>query len=940
MTIEDPAPAANSETADLERRVRGTASEVEAVARAVASGLAARTDYAGAERDKALAALERSCAERLATSANAAANEERAAVSQALRSVADAAPGPAAAPFGDEVWFSHLASIVDWPPAVRIGSATPQRSASTGVPQFPLLLPILNRSAVAVTATPSPKPAQDLLAQIAVRVLASLPAGGAIVEWYDPKLESPLADLAPLTPHLIRPAMISKSELVTCLEDLIAHTSRIAQARGGRSKHLGALNEQSGVLVSPYRILILFGFPQEIDDEAWPAIVKLSEQGPANGVSLLIQHEPGIPTPSEHRLDDILDRCTRVTIRDNPDGSRPTLLCSNLPGVTGTLDPAPDLTTVEQLALRLRDHAASAAAPMVSFRETIPRSADDLMTDSAAHGIQVTLGRDGTEPVILTLGDNVSNLHNVLIGGAIGQGKSNLLLIFLHSIASRYSPDEVEMFLLDFKEGLEFSRLVHGPEGAGLPHARVIGVETDRAFGLSVLKYAITEFERRATLFKAARVSNLAAYREAQPGDIMPRQLFVIDEFQVLFAEEDELTTEAVSLLENLARKGRAYGIHLVLASQTLTGISALYTKEDSIFSQFPVRIAHKTSASESQILLDQNNTAASTLRYRGEAILSRSYGTRVEENERIVVSYAAENTLTDLRTKLSDKAGERFVDQRVFNGGQLGSVDTALRRFRGQPGAAWLGSPVAIDMTPATFQFNRTPGRHVAIIGTDMDPTLAQTCDESVANNAAPLGVLTSAALSLARSTPGAHFVVLDCDASLTRDWARDLTEHLGTDATTVEVHSTSNAAQIAAALEVVFSGRQASPDAAPCFVIGAGLHGLVGLDIQDPETFDSPRSTLHRIVADGPALGLHLIGWWDTPYSYGQQIGSDFAVGDAILGLCLIQISKTELQTLLGPFVEWIAEPQRALVVDRTRGNDRSLVVPFAPTLPGAVT
>ena len=50
----------------------------------------------------------------------------------------------------------------------------------------------------------------------------------------------------------------------------------------------------------------------------------------------------------------------------------------------------------------------------------------------------------------------------------------------------------------------------------------------------------------------------------------------MIDEFQVLLAGADRSAAEAVELLESLARKGRSYGIHLVLSSQTVLGVEAL----------------------------------------------------------------------------------------------------------------------------------------------------------------------------------------------------------------------------------------------------------------------------------------------------------------------------------------------------------------------------
>jgi hypothetical protein len=66
------------------------------------------------------------------------------------------------------------------------------------------------------------------------------------------------------------------------------------------------------------------------------------------------------------------------------------------------------------------------------------------------------------------------------------------------------------------------------------------------------------------------------------------RILCVIDEFQVLLAGNDPMATEAVRCCESLARKGRSYGIHLILASQTVLGVEALYAKRDSIFGPVP----------------------------------------------------------------------------------------------------------------------------------------------------------------------------------------------------------------------------------------------------------------------------------------------------------------------------------------------------------------
>lgn len=73
-------------------------------------------------------------------------------------------------------------------------------------------------------------------------------------------------------------------------------------------------------------------------------------------------------------------------------------------------------------------------------------------------------------------------------------------------------------------------------------------------------------------------MTKLADLRTVQPGTRC-RLVVVIDEFQFLFAGNDPIAGQAAATLEELARKGRSYGIHLILASQTIAGIEALYTK-------------------------------------------------------------------------------------------------------------------------------------------------------------------------------------------------------------------------------------------------------------------------------------------------------------------------------------------------------------------------
>src|SRR5205085_12267728 len=91
--------------------------------------------------------------------------------------------------------------------------------------------------------------------------------------------------------------------------------------------------------------------------------------------------------------------------------------------------------------------------------------------------------------------------QHVLIAGKTGSGKSTLLHALITNLSLLYSPDEVELYLIDFKKGVEFK--MYATEA--LPHARVIAIESEREFGLSVLQRLDAERKHRGERFRPPR---------------------------------------------------------------------------------------------------------------------------------------------------------------------------------------------------------------------------------------------------------------------------------------------------------------------------------------------------------------------------------------------------------------------------------------------------
>jgi S-DNA-T family DNA segregation ATPase FtsK/SpoIIIE len=204
--------------------------------------------------------------------------------------------------------------------------------------------------------------------------------------------------------------------------------------------------------------------------------------------------------------------------------------------------------------------------------------------------------------------------------GKTGSGKSTLLHIIITNLALTCSPDEVEFYLIDFKKGVEFKCYAD----AKLPHAKVVAIESDREFALSVLQRIDEELKRRGEMYRKIGAQDLAGYKRAGGTEPMPRAMLIIDEFQEFFVEDDSVAQGAALLLDRIVRQGRAFGIHVFLGSQTLGGA---YTLARTTLGQMVIRIALQCNEADAALIMDDTNTAPRLLSRPGEGIYNDAAG-------------------------------------------------------------------------------------------------------------------------------------------------------------------------------------------------------------------------------------------------------------------------------------------------------------------------
>ncbi|MFB1342234.1 FtsK/SpoIIIE domain-containing protein [Helicobacter pylori] len=199
--------------------------------------------------------------------------------------------------------------------------------------------------------------------------------------------------------------------------------------------------------------------------------------------------------------------------------------------------------------------------------------------------------------------------NHTLICGRSGSGKSNFLHVLIQNLAFYYAPNEVQLFLLDYKEGVEFNAYT---DPNILEHARLVSVASSVGYGMSFLSWLCKEMQERSNLFKQFKVKDLSDYRKHEK---MPKLIVVIDEFQVLFSDNSSKGKESVEQsLNTLLKKGHSYGVHLILATQTMHGTDI----NRSIMAQIANRIALPMDAEDSNSILNNDDAACELVRPEG----------------------------------------------------------------------------------------------------------------------------------------------------------------------------------------------------------------------------------------------------------------------------------------------------------------------------------
>ncbi len=786
----------------------------------------------------------------------------------------------------------------------RLSLPEPLDLAMPAFTPFPARACVLLKSGDLERAT-----AVRVLNALMLRALTALPPGKARFTILDPvglgENFASFMHLADTDEKLVTGRIWTEpAQIEARLTDLTEHMETVIQKYlRNQYKSIEEYNAAAGEVAEPYRVLVVANFPANFTPDAARRLVSIMASGPACGVVTYVSTDRHMPLPRDFRLADLEQLAYTLDLAPGGAVKPADPVLAQFPL---TLDEAPAPEVIAPIVKRVAQASVDAARVEVPFEFIMPEA---MWQKSSAKGFELPIGRAGaTRRQVLTLGKGTA--QHALVAGKTGSGKSTLLHAIITNMALTYSPDEAELYLIDFKKGVEFQAYVE----AKLPHARVIAVESEREFGLSVLQRLDGVLRERGDRFRDAGVNDLAGYREVlakQGAGVLARIMLVVDEFQEFFVEDDKLSQEAALLLDRLVRQGRAFGVHVLLGSQTLGGA---YSIPRATIDQMAVRVALQCSEADAQLILSKDNSAARLLNRPGEAIYNDANGL-VEGNNPFQVVWLNDDRRAELLADVRRRAAGRADRPALVFAGNA-AADLALSpavadsRAAGPP-AIYLGDPVAIS-APTHAVLRSQSGANLLVLGQHEESALA---------------IATSAILGMTRR--GVPVRVIDGTPSdeVHAGYLGRACEAVGSLAESAEP---GQLGVLLVELSAELERRQAGGDRKPRLLIVHALHRLRELrKVEDDFGFGRkadraapPAQLFATLLRDGPAVGLHTLVWCDSLTNLNRAVDRaglrDFSLR------VLFQMSATDSSQLIDTPAASRLGRNRALLVEE--GSERA--------------
>ena len=362
-----------------------------------------------------------------------------------------------------------------------------------------------------------------------------------------------------------------KQEIMVVLDEYLTVLNDIIQKKLVGYTGIEEFNRKNPNQKIPYRSLCITGFPAGFDEMMLTKVSRLMQQGHKAGIQVILCYEDKYfeEGRGESWMKPMKEIMTSNVQLEWTGKCWTEALCHSIfMGLFRTPYEKEGYSVFNDFG----KHYAKEMNKVLEMTDLIAE--DEYFKSYSGDLLRIPIGVNEQGTVqYLEMGDPVANgtSHYAIIAGPTGSGKSTLLHTIIMGSLLSYTAEELELYMMDFKEGNEFKIY----EGKKIPQIKCIALDAMQDFGESILDRLWQILEERNEKFTAAsrngaEIKNIADYRKA--GYDMPKILVIIDEFQVLFDRDQnkKVADRCASRMSDFISRARVYGIHFIFATQTM----------------------------------------------------------------------------------------------------------------------------------------------------------------------------------------------------------------------------------------------------------------------------------------------------------------------------------------------------------------------------------
>lgn len=579
--------------------------------------------------------------------------------------------------------------------------------------------------------------AAEIYKHMVMSILLGLPPKSVHLSFVNTQL-SPLGNFftAPLDESLYE-KVSSMSAFHQLLERLL---KRVMDFQDKYGASIEQVNETSGKVVEPYEIVILLDDP-DAEISAQEQLIPLFEKGPMYGIYFIG-----------------LNSTEKVSKRDDQDNILKHTDCYHIinAGEVNSWKETQKNAFISTGSIANNNVWAKAAFDYinnVTTRQIVHtfdwKTAVESPYTPTDNEIIAPIGftEDG-KPFNFQMDINHDHTHAFVIG-ATGSGKSRFLHDVILSMTAKYQPEDLELYLLDFK-GVELNCY------RDFKHARAILVDNaDERITYEVVRGIKEEMSRRQQLFSQAGASYVNEYNRMNTGEHLTQIIFVADECQTLF----EKPSEIVSIIRDIATKGRVYGIHLLLCTQTLSNAPEL---GNGILSQITEHYILPCKAIDAGRLVEDHkrtkteNVVATMEKGKGLCYYEGSDGETLFTFNFVKKGEMQQSLIDQIKQKSDTHSSPQ--KQVYFSGALQFPITQEVADYMATKGrkniVASPGQVIGLDLMPLAIPLKDNMSENIVLFGINDCHNVTRTT----------IGLIASLMVSNKQKDWGYKFLILDC--------------------------------------------------------------------------------------------------------------------------------------------------------------------------------